>query len=185
MRLTLPNTLRRAELRSFCLAVFSIALAALALATSFSWPVRYAAMSVVCGCLLGLLFPRLVRIPYRIWNKSAKLFVRFAQYYVLGVVFHMIVRVMSVAVTSGEFSQGSHFSSSWVPRGSVSPASYRSLYQMGEEDSARAAWPFTVFGWAWQTANVSAICLLPFLFMLSIFQPEKESERISDIYTLF
>jgi hypothetical protein len=185
MRLTLPNTLRRAELRGFVLAISSIALIALAFAASFSWPARYAAMPVVCACLFGLLFPPLARIPYRIWNKSAKLFVCFAHYYVLGVVFHLIVRVMSVAVTSPDFSQGSQSSSTWVPRCSVSPASYRSLYHVGEKDSVRGPWPFTVFGWAWQTANIPAMCLLPFLYMLSIFQPEKESEKVSDIYTLF
>ena len=185
MGLTLPNTLRRAELRSFSLAVSSVALTVLALATSFSWAARYAAMAAICACLVGLMFPRFARIPYRIWNKAAKLFVRFAHYYLLGVVFHIIVRPMSLAMRSPEFSQRSDFSSCWVPRASVSPASYRSLYQMAEENSARAPWPFSVFGWAWRTANVPAVFLLPFLYLSSLFQPEQESEKISDIYTLF
>jgi len=185
MKLSLPNTLRRAELRSFCLAISGIVLATLALLASFSSAARYAALATICACLLGLMFPPLVRLPYRIWNKSAKLFTRFAHYYVLGVVFHILVRVMSLAVTSAEFSQGRHSPSCWVPRASVSPASYRSLYQMSEDNSPRAPWPFTVLGWAWQTANIPAMCLLPFLLMLSTFQPEEESGKISDIYTLF
>ena len=185
MTLSLPNTLRRAELRSFCLAVSSIALTAFALMVRFSSATRYAAMATICACCLGLMFPRLVRIPYRIWNKSAKVFVRCAQYYLLGVVFHTVVRAMSMAVMSVEFCQKSSSSSSWVQRDSVTPTSYGSLHQMAGESSTRAAWPFTFIGWARQTANVPAMCLLPFLFVLSIFQPEEESEKISDIYTLF
>ena len=185
MTITLPNALRRAELRSFCLAVSSIALTALALVTNFLSAARYAAMAIICACLLGLIFPRVVRIPYRIWNKSAKLFARVARYYLLWVVFHIMVRVMSVAVTSAEFSKSSRSSSSWVPRASFSLTSYGSLYQTNEVSSNRAPWPVTVLNWACQTTNIPAVCLLPFLFIISLFQPEQESEKISDIYTLF
>jgi hypothetical protein len=185
MKLSLPNTLRRAELRSFCLAISSIALTALVLAASLSSDARYATLSVVGGCLLGVMFPSLARIPYRIWNKAAKLFARFTQYYLLSMVFHIIVRPMSLAMRSREFSQKSDFSSCWVPRASVSPTSYRSLYQISKDNSSGAPWPLTVFSWAWRTNNIPAIFLLPFLYVISLFQPEQESEKISDIYTLF
>ncbi len=186
MKLTLPNALRRAELRSFCLAVSSIALIALALMPSFSSAASsYAALATICACLLGLIVPTFVRIPYRIWNKSAKIFVRFAHYYLLGVVFHGIVRGMSVVAASAEFSQNSHSLSSWVRRAPVSSLSYESLYEMPAKSSARVPWLFRFMGWAWHTTNIPAMCLLPFLLMLCIFQPEEESEKISDIYTLF
>ena len=185
MNLTLPNALRRAELRSFCLTVSGIALMALVLITGFSWMFVYAAAAILCGCLVGLVYPGLVRIPYRIWNKSAKLYARFACVTVMAVSFYLIVRFLGLATPSGQFSAPSPPSSSWVPHGPVSTPAYGSLYQTSDDLSVRAPWPLGVLAWAWRTGNIPALFLLPFLIMISIFQPEEEATQVSDIYTLF
>jgi hypothetical protein len=185
MTMTLPNTLRRAELRSFCLAWSGIALIVLALVTGFSGVFVYAAPAILCGCLVGLVYPGLIRIPYRIWNKSAKLFARFACVYIMALSFHLIVRWAGLAAPSGECSKPGTASSSWVPHGPATTPAYGSQYQAADACSARASWPVGYLAWAWRTGNITAIFLLPFLMMLSVFQPEEEASQLSDIYTLF
>ena len=182
--LTLPNALRRAELRSFCSALSIITIIVLALITRFSGTLTYVAAAIVCLCVVGLLSPQLVRLPYRIWNKSAKLYAHYACVYIMAVSFQLIVRLIGAAARQEEQLKSSP-SSSWVQRDLGPAPAYGSQYQISDEGSVRAHWPIAVLRWAWRTGNLLAVFLLPFLMMIALFQPDEEASNVSDIYTLF
>lgn len=185
MTLTLPNALRRGELRSFCLAVSVTTLMTLALLVGFSWMFVYAAAPILCICLIGLLLPGLVRIPYRIWNKSSKLYARFASVYIMTIAFHLIVRLVGLTVLSKRCSEPSPLSSSWVSRGPNPVPAYTSQYETSDDFSVHAPWPAGFLAWAWRTGNIASMFLLPFLMIVSVLQSEEEAPRVADIYTLF
>jgi len=185
MTITLPNTLRRAELRSFCLALCAIAVILLTTITGFSLKVLYAGAVIICATLIGLVAPGLVRIPYRIWNKAAKLYARFASIYIMVVAFHLVVQVMGTMTSSRQMLRSTNLSSFWNPLGSVSARSYASQHLSGDELPDKASWPLNYLFWSWRTRNIPAMFLLPFLMMISVFQSEYEASKPSDIYTLF
>jgi hypothetical protein len=184
MYITLPNALRRGEQRSFCIAVSTIALTVLPLITGFSVMLGYAAGAIVCACIVGLVFPRLIRIPYRIWNKSAKLFARFACMYLIIIAFHLVLRPAAILKSRWAHSKRKS-TSSWVLKDPGSARTYETQYQMPDGLSVLAPWPLAFLSWAWRTADIPAMFLLPFLMMISFLQLEEEGSQISDIYTLF
>lgn len=185
MGITLPNALRRAELRSFCLIITIGALVMLAILRGLSAGFVYWAVPVLIGCIAGLLYPRLIRIPYRIWNKSSKLYGRYACIYIMAVAFHLIVGLTGNSRFSKQFTGTGAARSSWVPRPSPDQLVYQSQYQLPDGLTTHARWPVAYLAWAWRTRNIPALFVLPLLVLLSILQPEEECFHASEIYTLF
>ena len=187
MTLTLPSALRRAEIRSFGLVTSGVTLIILSLILCVSRPFVYAAVVIVSLSILGLIYPRLLRIPYRIWNKSAKLYARFAQISLMAIVYYLVVRTMGLTALSDQFTSGPSLSSSsgWVPRQPISIPAYESQYEASDPLSLQAPWTVGFVSWAWRTGNLWTVCLLPFLVFVSILEPEKDAEQVSGIYTLF
>jgi hypothetical protein len=182
---TLPSGLRRAELRGFCVAASGIMLFALFLVCGPSMSFVYAGAAIAPLSASGMIYPSLLIIPYRIWNKCAKLYARFAQISLMAIAYHFIVRIVGLMALSGQFKPARSGISAWVPRRTITVLAYDSQYEAPDHLSIHAPWTAGFVSWARRTPNVWAVCLLPFMILVSILEPEEEREQVSDIYTLF
>jgi hypothetical protein len=185
MSLTLPSGVRRAEIKSFCVAMSGIVLFMHFLAIGASWSCIYATTGIVSFALLGLIYPRLMKVPYRIWNKSAKLYARFAQTYLMAICYYIIVTIVRLAGKSRQFVPTRSSSSSWVLLRSLPGDVYDSQYEAFDPLSSRPPWIVGFVSWAWRTRNICALCVLPFLIMISVLESDNATAHAPNIYTLF
>ena len=163
-----------------------------------------AMVSIVCGLLIspwwfasgaafavvmavpGLLWPQLASPPYRAWNKLARGVVRVARLWVTGVCFYIICVTVGLTGSYARLARPTSHESLWVARRTPASAAYGGGYDGVPREFARKGWIRAYFAWARQSGNVWAVCLLPFLILLSATENDENQNRIaSNIYTLF
>lgn len=185
--ITLPPV-RRVTLQSFWLAIclFGGLLlgSLLSLLVSFSWALCGAGIAVVLA-LPGLLWPQMMVLPYRVWNRLAREVARFASLILMSTCFYIVLVAVGRAGSTLNLAHSMAPPSSWVPRDTLAPTTYPYQHGIPTNDSRSRGWIASLVSWGRASGNLWVCCLVPFLILLSVFASEQESNVPTDIYTLF
>ncbi|HZS11481.1 MAG TPA: hypothetical protein VFA38_04470 [Nitrospirales bacterium] len=171
MRITLPATRRRAELRGFALSLSAITLAVLIPIFGVS-AMLLPTILLAAGTSAALAFPQIISLPYRAWNKCTRGYAQFSATYLMALCFHLVFRFVALAGRAPSFAVPRPTASLWMPR-------------TEDVEQRDAVWVSSFLSWAWRTSNVWAICLLPLLIVLPDIERSETSAPSSDLYTLF
>ena len=133
----------------------------------------------------GLLWPQMLSLAYRAWNKFARIFAGYARVLLAGICFYIIFVTVgrSGAALRPNRSPGSR--SQWIPRETLAPAAYSALHAVPMKRPSEHGWISDFLLWASRSGNLWVVCLLPFLILLSVLETDDEGSFPSGIYTLF
>jgi hypothetical protein len=185
--LSLPSPLWRVWLLSFWLVISVMSGLVLGIFAGLCIAPLWSVVGVLAAPLLavpGLLWPKIVMLPYRLWNRLARDFVRYARMILTAICFCIIIVVGRLG-SSMMVSRPSAGQSLWIPRGTLSPMAYASQHASVTAHLPRQNWIAQFFTWTIRSGNLWACCLLPFLLLLALLEPEYEPHILTDIYTLF
>ncbi|TVL99227.1 MAG: hypothetical protein CV087_18860 [Candidatus Brocadia sp. WS118] len=137
-----------------------------------------------------LIIPILLRLKalpllYRAWNKIARYYVHLASLLIMGVCYYIIFVAVGRTGTSFVRNVSSYNKSMWQPRKTPTLNAYGNQYDFGTNSLTKKGWILTFCSWAWQSGNLWACCLLPFLILLSFFETDQKTSVSANIYTLY
>ncbi len=190
---TLPYYPDRAWRLSFWLAfslTAGISVAGIAwLARSPDWMFLGALVLSVIA-LPGFAQPRLLSLPYRIWNRMAREYSGAARLVLMGICFYTMFVAVGWAGSVLQLERLSRGSSNWMPRGTLPSTAYGSLDGSPVERSN--GWLRALLSWMARSGHLSLAGLIPYLLLLHAFEPGKEGRAISSdddeptgIYSLY
>jgi hypothetical protein len=147
-------------------------------------------LGIMVGLVLaipGLIRPQSVSIPYRAWNKLARLYTRYASNGLLLIWFYLVFGAVGHSESSSlRLARPLAAKSLWVPRGVQTVTSSHGSQQTTIEEAQHRSWISAFLMWATRTSNWWAYCLLPFFMLLAPLAREHEdSPAPVDIYPLF
>lgn len=184
----LPSPARRECLISFWLTIsVSSGLLIGALLSLLISP-RWFGLGVILALTLalpGLIWPQVVSLPYRIWNRLARDFTHYARTLVLGICYYIIFAAVARTGSSLRLASPTSPQSLWIPRGTLASTAYPHQYDATKKGSSQRGWIGNYLSWAWQTGNLWTVFLLPFLILLSALESDQDKSLPTDIYTLF
>lgn len=132
----------------------------------------------------GLLQPRRLIGPYKVWNRMASGFAHFAQTWVMRICFYTIFVAVGRSGSSLNLARpDSGTTSLWTTRETLSPSVYVCRYKAA--GSGRRSWILMFLSWARGSSNMWACCLLLFFVALRAFDLEEEENPPNNIYTLY
>ena len=186
--ITLPNQPRRAWLMSFGLAMSALGGLLfgvfLWIFTSPYWFVVGLMLSLGIA-LLGMLRPKAILMPYKVWNKLTFYYVRGARLLLKFICFHIVLVPLAQTGSSLNVSRPAPTKSLWIPRKPHTVSSYLVQHDGTTSAFPQRGWIRSYLSWAKQSSHLWAICLLPFLILLKIVEDEERSTFPTNIYTLF
>lgn len=133
----------------------------------------------------GLLRPKMVTMPYEIWNGLANRFVRFARVWVAGTCFYIIFVAVGKVGAALNLERSDDTKSFWVSRDTAAPGAYVYEHKTTAKGSTQHGWMYTFVSWAVGSSNSWTCCLLPFLVLMRALEAEEKSSFPSNIYTLY
>jgi len=134
--------------------------------------------------LPGFFWPQAVSIPYKVWNRLAHYFAWAAGLVLSGICFYIVIVAVGRTGSSLALGRPTPGKSLWSRRLTVQPAAYTSLDFFARERSPQRSWISAFFSWAARAGNLWAVCLFPFLLLLSALETGKA--RLSpNVYTLY
>jgi hypothetical protein len=187
--INLPSPPRLAFLKSFwlviCIGSGMFVGALVSLLVSTRWGIMVAAAAALVAWL-GLLRPQIAATPYRIWNKLARTFARYARGWLLLICFYVVFLGVGRAGSPIRLLPPIASKSLWVPWEIHAAGVQESCRGVIEENGLPRGWVLPFIRWATRTRNWWAYCLVPFLALLSVLDTEgEESAFPAGIYTLF
>ena len=135
-----------------------------------------------------LLQPQMASIPYRAWNKLARLFSRGARFYLMGIWFYVFFFLVGRAGSSLRLARHTADSSLWIPwQTRIGPGMGEEPHGVIVEESLDRNWISVFLAWSKQSNNRWAYCLLPLFILISLLDIEEEEDDSfpSGIYTLY
>jgi len=144
-----------------------------------------AIIGIFATALIGVVRQRIVSSVYRFWNRLASHVCRLAQLIFSAICFFFIFAAVGLMGSKLQVTRPAVHRSQWRPRNTLSPCGYVHQYESLTEKSLRTGWIRNYLSWARHTGNLWAVPLLPFLILLRIVEPDKKTEFVSNIYTLF
>lgn len=193
MSILLPSSSSRATLRGFWLFVSVLAGLVVGVAAPLLGPVS-ASAGIAAGAatatvvaMPGLIFPSLVWLPYRAWNRLARTFGARTARYVTAVCFFTVMLALHRTVGARTFERSSDEPSMWRPRGTQPPEAYASQYHQPTGADSDPAWAAPLRGWMRQSGHRWAWALLPFLALIRLLDTDghKRHTPSRHIYTLY
>ena len=189
--ITLPFSPRRAWLISFwsTASIVGGLLVGILLAilVSPSWFIVGLLLSVML-IIPGLLWLKATLILYQAWNGLAHLFARGIRFWLLSICFYIIFVAVGRTGSTLELADWTVKRSLWTSRNVPAPTSGRSQLGVIVEEPIQRSWPFALLRWAIRSGNWWACCLIPFFFLVLVFEGEQQEETplpATGIYTLF
>jgi hypothetical protein len=177
----MPQPPRIAWLKSFWL-IMSV-LAGIFVSALGAWLV--ASHWIVLGVVVtltvtlpGWLWPEIARLPYQWWDRLAREFARYARGWLTLVCFQVVFVVVGLSGSSLGLKRPRPGRSLWRARGSDADST-----KPAGEDTRR--WISAFCAHAVRTGNWWAVCLVPFLLLLSALETDREENFPAGIYTLF
>ena len=178
--LTLPDSLRRSYLRAFWLLLSMIGMGILFLLNSF----LPTSKSLVSGQLVifallavGMVWPEVASLPYRIWNRLVPLICRLVQTCLLAIVYVLVFTTVgstgSKLVLKGEGQR-----SGWLHWS-------LNLGTVVETKKHSRSWIINYLKWAVKSGNWWTCVLLPFWLSISAAEIEREESPPTSTYTLY
>ena len=182
--ITLPSA-RRAQLHAFwlvqCVCFGLLATIALRL-WHVHWYVAWAAVFALVIALCGLFGPSVFLLKvYRTWDRCAEKYAIVARKLVLRICYYAIFTIVGRAGSS--IRRDAKSGSLWVPRTTLPTNSYASQCDVALPDFSH--WSASYFAWAYQSGNLWAWGLFPFLMMIAALDTEESRTYPTSIYTLF
>ena len=116
--------------------------------------------------LAGALWPQIVPIPYRVWNKLAGHYAEFARLCVLVACYYVVFTVVGRMGSSLVLNPQDSAESLWVPRQSLPSTTYGSQYRVSGEFPALRNWIISFVSWAFRSGNIWAVFILPFFVLV-------------------
>ena len=179
---------RAAYLKSFSLTLALLSgLAIAVLWYSLQLPVQFSFVAVpaVGFPLLGLIRPKIMSKPYRLWDALANYFARGARLVLLGVCFYIIMVAVRFAGAAIELGRPSADQSLWISKKTLSPATYLYEFSASGGQFTGKGWLSSYLCWAGVSGNLWALFLVPFLAMLAAVEVYRDRRFPAGIYTLF
>ncbi len=178
---------RRACLRSFGLVVSFVVWCLLGILSALAKsPLGVASGSVIVIVLvsLSILRPSWISIPYRLWNRLAYEFTRFARWWLIGVCFYVIFTIVGRSKSALWLARPN--TSVWESRENQPYLAKCSRPGVTTEEFSEQSRFTSFLAWAKRPDNWWTLCLLPFLVLLSALEIEQEQRDFpSNVYTLF
>jgi hypothetical protein len=188
--ITLPRfPPRRAWLQSFWIAV-SLAIGSMASILgawyiSPPWFTSGAVLALVMA-VPGLVRPQIASLPYRAWNRLARQFVRVARLWATGVCFFIVFVTVGLTGSHARLAPPTPNGSLWLARRPLEPTASGYACDGVPHEFVQKGWITAYCAWARQSDNLWAVCLLPFLLLLSSLENDENQNPVAaNIYTLF
>ena len=184
----LPVPPNKARLKSFWLVVSASVFLALLIVPLFRIPFSPgwlvpATISTAIVALPGILRPSLVTLPYRAFNKAARLMASLLSEWIMFICFGAVTvaagRKWDWLMASPPSTNASH----WIARngGNLDENGSITIVDGDETD-----WLTPFLKWIRRTGNWTMYLLLPYMHLLSAIQREQESLDVPDnVYTLY
>ncbi len=179
------------QLRSFWLVVSLI----IGLLIGFFLNIIFSPIWFVFGLFIaiglaipGLIRPQLANIPYRVFNKAARVFTYCANEWILFVCFFIIYITGGTKGSSLRLTKPNKSESLWEPRSLGSPGICGSSMNKSVllPESSQSGWFFIFIRWVIKSGNWRLLYLLPYFVLIAVFRKEKLSTTISEnVYTLY
>jgi hypothetical protein len=188
--LILPFPPRRAFLRSFWL-VLSLSVGIiyglfLTLTHLLDWW-ETAVLLTVAMAIPGVIWSQMVIGLYRFWNRLMLPVGRGICVALLGLCYFTVFVVARLSkISLHRVPPTSTTGSFWIPRGILAPGAYAYQCAFDTPKTSRHHWVWTYVIWVKRSGHWWAVCLLPFLMLLAIIDPDRSSQHFqANIYTLF
>ena len=147
---------------------------------------------MVCGLMTfglaipGFIRPRVAMLPYRAFNRLAKILAHYAKEFLLLLVF------FTMSIAGGKNSSFLKLipphdgSSLWVPKGQDTMSDDSLSYGDPPVLLPQRSWYSTFVWWAIRSGNWWMCALLPLLILIALFEKEQEVTTVPEsVYTLY
>jgi len=186
--LLLPSRPRRATLISFWLVISCLTGLLLGVISSLLLSWSWFASGVIPGgmlLILGLVWPNVLPIPYRAWNRFVRLYSRFAGLVVLSVYFYVTFVALGRVKARLVLERPQSGNSMWTARRTLTPEAYALQYD-GTTTALGHGHGFRDYlSWAVNSGNLWLVFLLPFHLLVGLHLAEQKRLPDNHIYTLF
>lgn len=135
--------------------------------------------------LSGRLRPEAISLPYRAWNKLARYYGSAAEVALTAIWFYIVFAAVGKLGSSLRLARPTSNESLWLLRRTCGVTIYGSHHDLQTKPSNKKHWTCAFVSWTLKSGNVWAICLLPFLLLISIVETPDHETFPSNIYTLF
>jgi hypothetical protein len=143
--------------------------------------------AVLFGTLaaLGLKWPQIASYPYRVWNRLAREFSRFARFWLTSISFYIIVFSVGRGGSRLRTDGPTASESLWMPRNAFA-SECNPLRSPTSDGIVRRSCAANYVSWCVRSGNLWAICLLPFIVLLATFDSDQQQTNVPEnLYTLF
>jgi hypothetical protein len=142
-------------------------------------------LGIAAGLLFaacGFLSPQSLSLLYRAYNKVVRVITGWAITWVSVVCYFVVFRTMSGFGSCLNVDPEARGKSNWAPVNSICG------FENASSVAGSRGWIGNYVSWCMQSKNLWALCLLPFLFLLSLLEPSSENKTGAvpeNIYTLY
>ncbi len=186
--ITMPFPPRRAFLMSFWMIMSLIGgLSAgtfLAIMISAKWLILGIGISFLLT-LPGLILKRATLFAYRVWNRLAREYSRFARQWLMFITYYVLLMVVGRSGSSLKLAKPIEGKSMWEPFKVHVATDHGNPNGNIIEEYNHKSWISAFLFWAKNSSNWWACCLLPFFMLISVLDDDGESTSPTNIYTLF
>jgi hypothetical protein len=146
--------------------------------------ILWATIMLVLPCAAGMLAPRFLIMPYRIWNRLARVYAGYAETVVLRISFFAVCVPAGWGGPRIQIMRPPLATSLWLSREVRRPAG--PPISAHKENEPAQTWIGRYVAWAWQSGEPWRLVLLPYLIVLgTLTSSEQETTVPENIYTLF
>jgi hypothetical protein len=185
----LPIRPRRVDLMSFWLTMSLLFGLMTAILLWIIQSAGWAVLGVIAAFILalpGLLYPRSIHLPYRIWNKAARTVAQVGTIFLQGVCFYIVFFAVGRAGSRLMLDLSLSRKTVWRERRTLEPTMYFSPHTgIENRGTSEKGWVLNYISWSVRSGNFWACCLLPFLIVLSLLEAGKKESRSPHIYSLY
>ena len=142
-------------------------------------------IAVLALLVPGVVWPRLVTLPYAIWNRLAREYSRAASLILTAICFYTVFAAVRLAGSALRLKSPQPGESLWEPRGTLASTAYRSEDESAQKGGAPKGWLRVIFSWSARPGHQWVVGLFPFLVLLRALNYEERAGVPSDIYTLY
>jgi hypothetical protein len=188
--ITLPDfPPRRAFLLSFWIILscgFGLAMAILMISSvAPSWGFL-ALVTAVLAAALGITWPQFAALPYRAWNKIARLLSEMGRFWILSVCYYTFFFPVGSLGSQLKLAPPLPNESFWVPREGPDVEPQFQSATIAPENFFEREWTAAYVSSCREPGRLWALFLLPFLLLLRVFEIEDSKSSVpANIYTLY
>lgn len=167
-------------------AIFSVVVYFSTLSWAPSWtPLAVTSSLLILGYGLLEINLRIMWMAYKVWNILAERATSILQTIILCVCFFVILVLVGRFGSALKVKRDMPANSLWSPKGTIPIAVYESQSTFPTCSPAARSWELCYLTWSSKSRKYWTWFLLPFLYLLSILEPERNETAPQGIYTLY